>query len=103
MFSLQPPRHIPTLPIATETRCSRHVCFPSHSDITADIPGRSVRANSSHAGGIAGIVLQAPMRKHFRTERLLPGGISVLTTRRGLLEGGSPITSAAIGGVSGSL
>jgi hypothetical protein len=30
MFTLQPPRHIPTLPIASFERC-RHVCFTPDS------------------------------------------------------------------------
>ena len=34
--------------IATETRCSRHVCFPFDSDGTADIPGQPLWARNRH-------------------------------------------------------
>ena len=46
MFSLQPPRHIPTLPFSTEMACPRHVCFPPDSDHSADIWGGPFRAIS---------------------------------------------------------
>ena len=49
MFSLPPPRHISTLPIATKMGCPPHVCFSVNSDRTADIQDRQLRAIARHA------------------------------------------------------
>jgi hypothetical protein len=46
MFYLKPPRHISTLPIATEMACSCNVRFPLESDRLADILVRQLRATN---------------------------------------------------------
>jgi len=48
MFYLKPPRHISTLPIATESGPSACVRFTPGSDRMVDIPERQFRAISGH-------------------------------------------------------